>query len=98
MWAHPCCGSAVAVLPSPISSPAAGQASWGGGTELIPALIAPTGSPVPAGPYLGGGDEYLLLLEAVAAQLGFEFLQLLLGHLGRPCCRKGGVKAGKRGK
>lgn len=40
---------------------------------------------------LFGCEEYLLLREAQAVQVGFEILQELFAHIGHPCCPRNGV-------
>lgn len=51
------------------------------------------GSPTPGrGLYLRGSVEHLLLSEAQAVQVGSELLQVLLAHIGCPCCQRNGER------
>lgn len=49
------------------------------------------------GSYLFGSEEHLLLGEAQAAHVGTELLQVLLAHIGRPCCQRDGIVKGEGG-
>lgn len=69
--------------PGPPSQPEAGP-GWG----------SPT---LGRGSYLFGSEVHLLLGEAQAAQVGIELLQVLLAHIGCPCCQRDGAVKGEGG-